>query len=305
MNWWLIGNHHDSSWEIRACFQQAVLIIFLTMILGYTMIPDIVKLAIEVISRAMWTEIPMVNPLIFRKSHGWNFHMFSYLFSHMFPICFPYFLISSHIDLCLPTFFPIWFSYVPYVSHMFPIFPDSPQGFPTCLPSVLPHSSHMVPTCTLFFYISPNFPHQISPGIVTYVFPLFPFFFRYSPQVLPEMVPICFATFLPMFPTCFPSFNIFLQFFPYVSHMFPACFPDICFPTVFPTDFLSFPYSAPVFSHLFPDSPPFSPRFFGAPTGPHWWWTSPARWRPPAAPGPPFGRKRRRPGLAAWDVSVM
>lgn len=171
--------------------------------------------------------------------------MFSYLFSHMFPICFPYFLISSHIDLCLPTFFPIWFSYVPYVSHMFPIFPDSPQGFPTCLPSVLPHSSHMVPTCTLFFYISPNFPHQIFPGCVTYVFPLFPFFFVILLKFCP--IPICFATFLPMFPTFFPSFNIFLQFFPYVSHMFPACFPDICYPTVFPTDFLSFPYSAPVF----------------------------------------------------------
>ena len=256
----------------------------------------------KVISRAMWTEIPMVNPLIFRKSHGWNFHMFSYLFSHMFPICFPYFLISSHIDLCLPTFFPIWFSYVPYVSHMFPIFPYSPQGFPTCLPSVLPHSSHMVPTCTPFFYISPNFPHQIFPGCVTYVFPLFPFFWLFSssfarfPYVLPHFCP------------CSPHFSHLSIFSFSFSHMFPICFPHVSQIYVIPPFFPQISYRfhiLPQFFPSFPDSPPFSPRFFGAPTGPHWWWTSPARWRPPAAPGPPFGRKRRRPGLAAWDVSVM
>ena len=306
MNWWLIGNHHDSSWEIRACFQQAVLIIFLTMILGYTMIPDIVKLAIEVISRAMWTEIPMVNPLISCKSHGWNFHMFSYLFSHMFshmfPIFsnfFPYWPMSSHILPHMVLVCPICF---PHVSDFSRFSPRFSYMFAICFATFFPHGSHMYPFFLYFpKFSTPNFPRNCQMCFSH----CFPFFFRYSPQVLPEMVPICFATFLPMFPTCFPSFNIFLQFFPYVSHMFPACFPDICFPTVFPTDFLSFPYSAPVFSHLFPDSPPFSPRFFGAPTGPHWWWTSPARWRPPAAPGPPFGRKRRRPGLAAWDVSVM
>ena len=188
--------------------------------------------------------------------------MFSYLFSHMFPICFPYFLISSHIDLCLPTFFPIWFSYVPYVSHMFPIFPYSPQGFPTCLPSVLPHSSHMVPTCTPFFYISPNFPHQIFPGCVTYVFPLFPFFFVILLKFCP--IPICFATFLPMFPTFFPSFNIFLQFFPYVSRMFHRYMLSHRFSHRFPIVSIF----CPSFSHLFQIHRHFPHVFSGHRQGP-------------------------------------
>ena len=248
MSWWLIGNHHDSSWEIRACFQQAVLIIFLTMILGYTMIPDIVKLAIEVISRAMWTEIPMVNPLISCKSHGWNFHMFSYLFSHMFSHMFPIF----------SNFFPYW----PMSSH---ILPHMVLVCPICFPHVSdfsrfsPRFSYMFAICFATF-----FPHG------SHMYPFFLYFPKFSTPNFPRNCHICFPTvslFFPLFSSSFArnGSHMFCHIFAHVPHMFPIF---QYFPSVFP---ICFPYVSRMFprymfshrfSHRFPIVSIFCPSFF-------------------------------------------
>ena len=203
--------------------------------------------------------------------------------------------MSSHILPHMVLVCPICF---PHVSDFSRFSPRFSYMFAICFATFFPHGSHMYP----FFLYFPKFSTPNFPRNCHICFPTVSLFFRYSPQVLPEMVPICFATFLPMFPTCFPSFNIFLQFFPYVSHMFPACFPDICFPTVFPQISYRFhilPQFFPIFFQIHRHFPTFFRGTDRAPLMVNIASTVAAACRARSSVRPKASKAR-----PAWDVSV-